>query len=87
MTNIFETNKTYWTTTKATNELRLFKVTNVLRRKSTKERVFVVGSFDGKAEQRYEIKHTNEGTEFIIVDNRYCTVITASAEYQRKENN
>lgn len=81
MTN-FKTGKTYYTTTKA-GELRLFKVTNVLRRKSTGERVYVVGSFDGKAEQRFEIKKTNNGAEYIIVDSRYCTVICASYEHNK----
>lgn len=79
----FETGKTYCTTTRA-GELRLFKTTNVLRRKSTGERVFVVGSFDGKAEQRFEIKKTNSGSEYIIVDTRYATVICAEYEYKRK---
>lgn len=79
----FKTGKTYCTTTKA-GELRLFKVTNVLRRKSTGERVFVVGSFDGKAEQRFEIKKTNgDKAEYIIADSRYCTVICAEYEYKK----
>lgn len=84
MTNIntFKKGTTYYTTTKA-GELRLFNVTNVLRRKSTGERVFVVGSFDGKAEQRFEMKHANDGSEYIIADSRYCTVICAAYEYKK----
>lgn len=83
-TGLFEKGKTYYTTTRS-GELRLFNTTNVLKRKSTGERVLVEGSFDGKPEQRYEIKKTNDGIEFIIVDNRYCTVISAKYEHQRKE--
>lgn len=83
MTNTtFKKGTTYYTTTKK-GELRLFKTTNVLRRKSTGERVYVVGSFDGKAEQRFEIKKTNNGSEYIIVDSRYCTVICATYEYKK----
>jgi hypothetical protein len=70
----FEIGKTYYSQTRA-GKIRLFKVSNVLRRKSTKERVFVVGSYDGKPEQRYEIRRTSNGVEFIIVDTRFCTVI------------
>lgn len=81
MTNLFEKGKTYYTTTRA-GELRIFNTTNVLKRKSTGERVFVVGSFDGKAEQRFEIKKTNNGAEYIIADTRYATVICASFEYK-----
>ncbi|MBO5743452.1 MAG: hypothetical protein J6R68_04135 [Clostridia bacterium] len=79
-TGLFEKGKTYCTWTRA-GELRLFKATNVLRRKSTGERVFVVGSFNGKVEQRYEIRRAKDGTEYIIPDSRYSLVVTAE-EYK-----
>ena len=81
-TRLFQKGKRYYATTRS-GEVRLFDVTNVLRRKSTKERVFVVGKFDGNCEQRYEIRHTNNGEEYIIVDNRYATVVDTT-EYKRK---
>lgn len=73
----FETGKTYYSMTRSGN-VRLFKVTNILRRKSTGERVYVVGSYDGKPECRYEIRRSNYGDEWIHVDARFCTVIDAS---------
>lgn len=72
-TMIFKVGKTYYSETRS-GTVRPFKVTNVLRRKSTGERVYVVGSYDGKPESRYEIR--NPGVdETIIVDNRFVTVI------------
>lgn len=72
-TMIFEVGKTYYSQTRG-GRVKPFKVTDVLRRKSTGERVFVVGSYDGKVEQRYRI-HNAGSDEWIDVDSRYCTVV------------
>lgn len=72
----FEKGKTYFSMTRNGN-VRFFKVTDILRRKSTGERVFVVGSYDEKSERRYEIHNTN-GNEWIYVDNRLATVVDAT---------
>lgn len=71
----FEKGKRYFAYTKK-HEVRFFDCTNVLKRKSTGERVFVVGSFDGKVEQRYEI-HNSSDCEWINADNRYNMVVTS----------
>ena len=72
----FEAGKTYYSITRTTGKIRLFKVTKVLARKSTGERVFVEGSYDGKAVEKYEIHKTNN-CEWIDVDKRLCLVVTA----------
>lgn len=56
-------------------KVRLFKVTNILRRKSTGERVFVVASYDGESEKRYAIRTLSSGYEVVPFDDRFCTVI------------
>ena len=70
----FEVGKTYYSETRS-GKVRLFKVTNILRRKSTGERVFVVASYDGEPEKRYAIKTLSNGYEVVQFDNRFCTVI------------
>ena len=80
----FEVGKIYYTTTRK-GDLRVFNVTKVFKRKSTSERVLVEGSFDGKPIQKYEIKHTNSGCEYILADSRYATVIAADYTYERGE--
>lgn len=72
----FEIGKTYYSMTRQ-GKVRLFKVTNILRRKSTGERVFVVASYDGKPEERYVIRTLSNGDEIVDIDKRFCTVITA----------
>ena len=79
---LFEVGKTYFSMTKS-GTIRLLKVTNVLRRKSTGERVFVVGSYDGEPEQRFAITTLPNGNEVIHFDDRFCTVIDTT-EYKRK---
>lgn len=80
--NLFKNGKRYYTTTRK-GEMRIFETVMVYKRKSTGERVVVEGSFDGKAVQRFEIKRASNGSEYIIVDERYCTVISADYEYNR----
>ena len=70
----FEIGKVYFSMTR-NGKVRLFKVTNVLRRKSTGERVCVVASYDGEPEKRYAIRTNNDGYEWIQFDDRFCTVI------------
>ena len=70
----FEIGKTYYSETRS-GKVRLFKVTNILRRKSTGERVFVVASYDSEPEKRYAIRTGNNGYEFVQFDDRFCTVI------------
>lgn len=78
----FEKGKTYFSMTRSGN-IRFFKVSQILRSKSTGKRVFVVGSYDEKPEARYEIHNTN-GNEWIIVDNRFATVIDATEWIPRR---
>ena len=66
----FEIGKTYFSMTRS-GKVRTFKVTNILRRKSTGERVFVVASY----EKRYAIKTLSNGYEVVQFDDRFCTVI------------
>jgi hypothetical protein len=82
-TGIFEVGKTYYSMTRS-GTVRLFKVTNVLKRKSTGERVYVVGSYDDKPERRYEIKKPGQD-EFIYVDDRFATVIDTHLYKSRRE--
>ena len=70
----FEIGKTYFSMTRNGN-VRLFKVKNILRRKSTGERVFVVANYDGESEKRYPIRTLSNGYEIIQFDDRFCTVI------------
>lgn len=70
----FEIGKTYFSCTRS-GKVRLFKVTNILRRKSTGERVFVVASYNGEPEKRYPIRTTNDGYESVQFDDRFCTVV------------
>lgn len=70
----FEIGKNYFSMTRS-GKVRLFKVTNVLRRKSTGERVFVVASYDGEPEKRYAIRTLKDGSEIVQMDDRFCTVI------------
>lgn len=76
MMKLFEKWKTYFSITRK-GDVKLFCVTSVLKRKSTGERVYVVGSYNGKQEKRYEIHNPGED-EWIQVDARYCTVIDAT---------
>jgi hypothetical protein len=73
-TNQFEIGKTYFSMTRS-GKVRTFKVTNILRRKSTGERVFVVASYDGEPERRYPIKTLKNGEEVVQFDDRFATVI------------
>ncbi len=70
----FEVGKTYFSETRS-GKVRTLRVTDVLRRKSTGERVFVVGSYDGEPERRFRIKTLPSGYEVIEFDDRFCTVI------------
>lgn len=70
----FEIGKTYFSATKS-GKVKTFKVTNILRRKSTDERVFVVASYDGEPEKRYPIRTLSSGYEVVQFDDRFCTVI------------
>ena len=70
----FKIGKTYFSMTRS-GKVRTFKVTNILRRKSTGERVFVVASYDGEPEKRYAIKTLSNGYEVVQFDDRFCTVI------------
>lgn len=80
----FEIGKTYFSMTRG-GKVRLFKVTNILRRKSTGERVFAVASYDGESEKRYAIKTLKDGSEVVEFDDRFCTVIDTT-EYKRYNN-
>lgn len=73
-TNQFEIGKTYYSMTRS-GKVRTFKVKDVLRRKSTGERVFVVASYDGEAERRFLIKTLKNGEEIVQFDDRFATVI------------
>jgi hypothetical protein len=70
----FEIGKVYFSMTRS-GKVRTFKVTNILRRKSTKERVFVVAIYDGEPEKRFPIKTLSDGSEIVQFDDRFCTVI------------
>lgn len=78
----FKVGQSYEVLIASTGKTKIFKCTNVLRRKSTKERVYVEGSFDGKKVQRYEIKIINKyndaACEQIDVDKRYICGCAAS---------
>lgn len=80
----FEIGKTYFSMTRS-GKVRLFKVSNVLSRKSTGERVFVVASYDGESAKRYAIRTLSSGYEVIQFDDRFCTVIDTT-EYKRCKN-
>ena len=56
-------------------KVRTFKVRDILRRKSTGERVFVVASYDSEAERRFPIKTLKNGEEIVQFDDRFATVI------------
>lgn len=73
-TNQFEIGKTYFSMTRS-GKVRTFKVRDILRRKSTGERVFVVASYDGEAERRFPIKTLKNGEEIVQFDDRFATVI------------
>ena len=66
---------TYFVETRKDLTRKLFVVTKILVNAETKERKYVVGSFDGKPERRYEIKKHSDGAETIVVDDRYATRI------------
>lgn len=70
----FEIGKTYYSMTRS-GKARTFKVKDILRRKSTGERVFAVASYDGEPEKRYAITTLSNGYEIIKFDDRYCTNI------------
>lgn len=80
----FEIGKTYFSMTRS-GKVRTFKVTNILCRKSTGVRVFVVASYDGKPEKRYDIKTLSNGYEVVQFDDRFCTVIDTT-EYKGSKN-
>lgn len=71
----FQKGHTYFSETRKDLTRKYFTVTKILRNAETKERLYVVGSYDGKPERRYAIRHHNNGHETIIVDERYCTVV------------
>lgn len=73
----FEIGKTYFSMTRS-GKVRTFRVQNILRRKSTGERVFVVASYDGEPAKRYAIKTLKDGSEVVDFDDRFCTVITTT---------
>ena len=70
----FEKGKTYFSMTRS-GKVRTFKVNDIIRRKSTGERVLVVASYDGEPEKRYAIKTLSSGYEVVQFDDRFCTVI------------
>ena len=80
----FEIGKTYFSMTRS-GKVRTFKVTNILRRKSTGERVFVVASYEKKKKKRYAIKTLSNGYEVVQFDDRFCTVIDTT-EHKGFEN-
>ena len=69
----------------STGEKQIFICTQVLQRKSTKERVFVEGYIQGKNNNkidRYQISIANKNTEYacetILLDKRYAYSLPAS---------
>jgi hypothetical protein len=75
ISNQFKKGHTYFSQTRA-GKIRKFEVERVLMNTTTKEHVAVVARYDGKAAQRYWIKKNSlTGNEYIIVDERFCTVI------------
>lgn len=74
ISNQFQKGHIYFSETRS-GKIKKFEVFKVLVRTSTKERVAVVAKYDGKTEQRYDIKKSPSGVEYVIADDRYCTVI------------
>jgi len=77
----FKPNQSYNVYVMSTGAIKKFKCTNILKSRTTQKRVYVEGSFVGKAVKRYVIRISNEynsgACETIIVDDRYAYVCTA----------
>lgn len=72
--NAFEKGHTYFSETRS-GKIKSFVVTGIFVSKKTGEHVAVMAKYDGKDERRYDIRRSHEGTEYVIADERYCTVI------------
>lgn len=73
--NKFRKGHTYFSETRKDMTRKYITVTKILVDAETKERRYVVGSYDGRPERRYAIRHHSNGQETIIVDDRYVTVV------------
>lgn len=56
-------------------KIRKFEVLKVMASKESGKRLYVIAKYDGKPEQRYDIKAAYDGSEYVIADQRFCTVI------------
>ena len=74
----FQKGHTYFSETRKDLTRKYITVTKILRDAETKERLYVVGSYDGRPERRYAIKKHSDGSERIIVDERYRTYVDTS---------
>ena len=79
----FKKGSKYLNVVKSTGEKQIFLCTNILQRKTTKERVFVEGYIEGNNKiDRYQISIANKNTEYacetILLDKRYAYSLPAS---------
>ena len=80
----FKKGSKYLNVIRSTGEKQIFICTNILQRKSTKERVFVEGYIEGNNNKidRYQISIANKNTEYacetILLDKRYAYSLPAS---------
>ena len=75
----------YLNVVRSTGEKQIFICTQVLQRKTTKERVFIEGYIEGKNNNkinRYLISIVNKNTDYecetILLDKRYACMLPAS---------
>ena len=74
ISNQFKKGHTYFSQTRA-GKIRKFEAIKVFKNSRTGERTSLIARYDGKPEQRYEIKKSNSGFEYVLPDKRFCTVI------------
>jgi len=71
---VFRKGHIYFSQTRE-GRIRTFKVSGIAVGKDTGKRLYVIADYDGKPEQRYDIKVSRNGGEYVMVDQRFCTVI------------
>ena len=74
LSNKFKAGHIYFSPTRS-GKVRMLEVVKVFNNSKTGERTSLIAKYDGKPEQRYEIKKGNGGYEYILPDKRFCTVI------------
>ena len=72
--NQFRRGHTYFSETRQ-GRIRKFEVLKVMASKETGKRLYVIAKYDGKPEQRYDIRVTTSGVEYVIADQRFCTAV------------